>query len=90
MENKKLYACLPVWDLIPIGYTNSYFQSDLYFKKSTSCCIFTLEGGAISWRSVNQSSIADSTMEAEYVTACEAAKEAIWLKKFFCILVLLE
>ena len=68
--------------LIPISYTNSYFQSDLYFKKSTSCCIFTLEGGAISWRSVNQSSIADSTMEAEYVTACEAAKEAIWLKKF--------
>ena len=68
--------------LIPISYTNSYFQSDLYFKKSTSCCIFTLEGGAISWRSVNQSGIADSTMEAEYVAACEAAKEAIWLKKF--------
>ena len=41
-----------------------------------------MEGGAISWRSVKQSCIADSTMEAEYVAACEAAKEAIWLKKF--------
>ena len=36
-------------DLIPIGYTNSDFQSDLDFKKSTSGCVFTLEGGAISW-----------------------------------------
>ncbi|KAK0594593.1 hypothetical protein LWI29_009993 [Acer saccharum] len=26
--------------------------------------------------------IADSTMEAEYVAACEAAKEAVWLRQF--------
>ena len=36
----------------------------------------------MSWRSVKQSCIADSTMVAEYVAACEAAKEAVWLKKF--------
>ena len=29
-----------------------------------------------------QSCIAYSTMEAEYVVACEATKEAVWLKKF--------
>ena len=69
-------------DLIPIGYTDSDFQSDLDFRKSTSGCVFTLGGGAITWRSVKQSCIADSTMEAEYVAACEAAKEAVWLKKF--------
>ena len=34
------------------------------------------------WRSIKQSCIADSTMEAEYVAACEAAKEAVWLRKF--------
>ena len=39
-------------------------------------------GGAISWRSVKQSCIADSTMETEYIAACEVAKEAVWLKKF--------
>ena len=44
--------------------------------------MFTLGGGAISWQSVKQSSIADSTMEAEYITASEAAKEAVWLKNF--------
>ena len=39
-------------DLILIGYTDSDFQSDLDFRKSTSSCLFTLGGGAISWRSV--------------------------------------
>ena len=68
-------------DLIPIGYTNFDFQSDLDFRKSTSSYVFTLGGGAISW-SVKQSCIADSTMEVEYVAASEVAKEAIWLKKF--------
>ena len=70
-------------DLIPISYTNLDFQSDLDFRKSTSSCLFTLGGGAISWRSVKQSCIADSSMKVEYVAACEAAKEAVWLKKFF-------
>ena len=69
-------------DLIPIGYTDSDFQSDLDFKKSTLGCIFTLGGGAISWDSVKQFCIVDSTMEAEYVAAYEAPKEAVWLKKF--------
>ena len=69
-------------DLIPIGYTDSDFQSDLAFRKSTSGCVFTLGGRVISWRSVKQSCITDSTIEAEYVAACEAAKEAVWLKKF--------
>ena len=41
-----------------------------------------MRGGAITWRSVKQSCIADSTMEAEYVAACEVAKEAVWLKEF--------
>ena len=31
---------------------------------------------------MKQSSIADSTMEAEYIAAFEAAKEAVWLKNF--------
>ena len=44
--------------------------------------MFTLGGGAISWRSIKQSCIADSTMEAEYVAASEAAKEAVWLRNF--------
>ncbi|XP_065627553.1 secreted RxLR effector protein 161-like [Quercus suber] len=74
-----IYQCE---DLIPISYTNSDFQPDLNFRKSTSGYVFTLGGGAISWRSVKQSYIADSIMEVEYVAACEAAKEAVWLQNF--------
>ena len=70
-------------DLNPIGYTDSDFQSNKDSRKSTSGSIFTLGGGAVVWRSIKQSSIADSTMEAEYIAACEAAKEPVWLKKFY-------
>ena len=69
-------------DLILIGCTDLDIQSDLDFRKSTLGCVFTLGGGAISWRSIKQSCITDSTMEVEYVATCEAAKEAIWLQKF--------
>ena len=69
-------------DFIPIGYTDSDFQSDLDFRKSTSGCVFTLGGGAISWRSVKQSCICQLRHEAEYVAACEATKEAVQLEKF--------
>ena len=68
--------------MILIGYTDLEFQSNLDFRKSISGYVFTLGGGAISWRSTKKSCIADSTMEAEYVVACEIAKEALWLKKF--------
>ena len=44
--------------------------------------MFTLWGGAISWRSVKQSSIANSTMEAGSITVVEIAIEAVWLSNF--------
>ena len=75
-----VYSC---GDLNPIGYTDSDFQSDKDSRKSTSGSIFTLGGGVVVWRSIKQSSIVDSTMEAEYIAACEEAKEFIWLKKFY-------
>ena len=44
--------------------------------------MFTLGEGAVIWRSIKQSCIVDSAMEAEYVAACEAANEAVWLHQF--------
>ena len=74
--------------LIPIGYTDSNIQSDLDFRKSTSGCVFTLGGGAISCRSVKQSCIADSAMEAEYVATCEEERKLFGTRNSFLILVL--
>ena len=45
-------------DLTPLGFTDSDFQSDRDSRKSTSKCVFTLCGGAISWKSVKQDCIA--------------------------------
>ena len=69
-------------ELVPVGYTDSNFQLDANLRKSTSGYVFTLGRAVFSWMSIKQSCIVDSTMEAKYVAASEAAKEAIWLRKF--------
>ena len=69
-------------NLILIGYTDSDFQSDKNARKSTSGLISTLNGGTVVWISIKQTCIVDSTMEAEYVAACEATKEVVWQRKF--------
>ena len=63
------------------GYTDSDFIVDVDDRKSISGCIFLCNGGTISWKNFKQSIIADSIMEAEYITTSEAAKEAFWFKK---------
>lgn len=59
------------------GYCDSDWANDSETRKSTTCFVFTLAGGAISWMSRRQTIVALSTAEAEYVAACEATMEAI-------------
>ncbi|KAK8708328.1 hypothetical protein V6N13_059372 [Hibiscus sabdariffa] len=64
------------------GYTDASFQTDKDDSRSQSGFVFRLNGGAVSWKSSKQDIVADSTTEAEYIAASEAAKEAVWIKKF--------
>ncbi|XP_070028757.1 secreted RxLR effector protein 161-like [Nicotiana sylvestris] len=82
---KRIRDYIPVYhsdELVPIEYTDSDFQSDKDSRKSTSGNVFTLGGGTISWRSIKQTCVINSTKEVEYVAASEAAKEAVWLRNF--------
>jgi hypothetical protein len=44
-------------------------------------CCFSLGSVVISWFSRNQTSVALSSAEAEYIAACMAAREVVWLRK---------
>ncbi|CAH1448519.1 unnamed protein product [Lactuca virosa] len=69
-------------DLRVRGYSDASFQMDRDNYRSQSGWIFTLNGGAVTWKSSKQETVADSTCESEYIAASEASKEAIWLKNF--------
>ncbi|KAK8574321.1 hypothetical protein V6N13_016122 [Hibiscus sabdariffa] len=64
------------------GYTDASFQTNKDDSRSQSGFVFCLNGGAVSWKSSKQDTVADSRTKAEYIAASEAAKEAVWIKKF--------
>ena len=64
------------------GYVDADFATDPDTSRSVSGQIFTLNGGAISWRAKQQSLVTTSTCHAEYVAACEASRETVWLREF--------
>ncbi|GJT38372.1 putative RNA-directed DNA polymerase [Tanacetum coccineum] len=64
------------------GYYDAGWQTDKDDSRSQSGWIFLLNGGAVTWKTLKQDTVADSTCESEYIAACEASKEAIWMKNF--------
>ncbi|RVW25195.1 Retrovirus-related Pol polyprotein from transposon TNT 1-94 [Vitis vinifera] len=65
-----------------VGYSDSDFAGCLDSRRSTLGYIFMLAGGAVSWKSVKQTLIASSTMEAEFIACYEASNHGIWLRNF--------
>lgn len=62
-----------------IDFVDSEYFGDLDIRRSTIGYIFTLGGGAISWRSILQLTVAFSTTKTEYIAIMECNKEAVWL-----------
>ena len=67
-------------DMILHGYCDADFAGDLDTRKSTVGYVFMLGYSALSWCSKRQATVAVSTMEAEYMSAAHATREALWLK----------
>ena len=63
------------------GYCDSDYAADPDKRRSTGGYVFIITGGAISWASKLLPTVATSTLEAEYMSAAWAAKEALWLRK---------
>ena len=64
-----------------VAYSDADWAGDLDDHKSTSGYLFQISGGAVSWSSKKQSSVALSTAEAEYIALASTAQEAVWLRQ---------
>ena len=62
------------------GYCDANWIFDTDEVKPTSGYVFTLAGGAVSWKSTKQTCIARPTIETELVALEKAGFEAEWLK----------
>ncbi|KAF2324247.1 hypothetical protein GH714_011113 [Hevea brasiliensis] len=63
------------------GYVDSDWAGNAEDMKSTSGYLFFLGSGPFSWISKKQEVVAQSTVEAEYITAAAASNQAIWLRR---------
>lgn len=65
--------------LIPVGYADSDYAACHDTRRSTSGHVFTMAGGAVSWSSKRQATVALSTVEAEYISLARAAQQLKWM-----------
>jgi len=63
-----------------LGYSDADWGGDLVTRKSYSGYAFLMSGGAVTWKSQKQRSVALSSTEAEYVSLSEAVKEGLYLR----------
>jgi hypothetical protein len=64
-----------------IGYCDADYAGDRQTRRSVTAFVFKINGGAISWASKLQPTVALSTAEAEYMSLCAGTQEAIHLRR---------
>ncbi|XP_015162310.1 uncharacterized mitochondrial protein AtMg00810-like [Solanum tuberosum] len=70
-------------DLNLIGYPDSDWAGSIDDMKSTSSYAFSFGSSICSWLSKKQSVVAQSTVEADYISVDKATAQAIWLRRIF-------
>lgn len=64
----------------PIGYCDASYATDIDDPWSVTGYTFILAGCAISWNSKRQSTYAQSSTEAEYLSLLSTTQEAMWVR----------
>ena len=64
------------------AFTDADFAQSKPDRKSTSGYYFYINGTVFSWSSKKQSTVATSTMEAEYIGLFHASQQAAWVAQF--------
>src|SRR6266545_1467485 len=67
-------------DLTPLAYIDADYGGCKDTRRSTSGYVFTMAGGAVTWSSKRQSTVALSTVEAEYVAMSRSAQQMMWMQ----------
>ena len=62
------------------GFCDASYNSCNMTAKSVTGWVTTVGGTALSWKSQKQTTVAQSTAEAEYIAACSVSKECCYLK----------
>ncbi|KAL0405913.1 UNVERIFIED_CONTAM: Retrovirus-related Pol polyprotein from transposon TNT 1-94 [Sesamum latifolium] len=81
-RTKDIFLIYDGREVILEGYSDASFQSDDDDAMSQSNFVFKLNGGVVALKSSKQATTVDSTTEAEYIAALEAAKEVVWMKNY--------
>jgi hypothetical protein len=64
-----------------IGYNDSDYAGDVNGGKSTTGVVFFLNNSPVTWTSMKQNVVVQSTCEAEYIATANAACQALWLAR---------
>ena len=62
------------------AFSDADWAGDLDSRRSTTGYVVFAAGGPIAWQSKLQTTVAVSTMEAEYMAAFSAIQECVWIK----------
>lgn len=67
------------FDISPTAFVDADYGGCKDTRRSTSGYVFTMAGGAVTWSSKRQSTVALSTVEAEYVAMSRCAQQMSWI-----------